>query len=451
MSKHRRVLWNEGMLLSPQHFQQADRAIHHLLAERFRTANAFDFGLTHLELDREALRNGRMSLIAARGVLPDGSPFALPDEDPLPPPRAIEGHFDSKSDAMLVHLGIPMSRSGRAQLGEAGAPSATAPRFAADAIYLQDDNTGRDEREVMLARRNFALLFPDDAVSEYDALPIAEVVRASDGTYALREGFVPPCLAIGASETLLRHLRAELERLIAKSTELSGKRRERGGGIADFGSGDMANSMQLFSVNTYIPVLSHYIGHRRAHPEQVYLTLASLAGQLCAFSTEFGPRDLPSYEHGALARSFENLHGVLSKLLKTTSVEKWVRIDLEKKDGGVYVGNILDPRLVEPGATLFLGIRADVEEQRLINEVPVKVKIASYDKIDVLIAQALRGVPLLFQRQPPAALPLRAATLYFQLEPKGDVWETVKGAKNVAIFAPPDIPGVTLELLGLRD
>ena len=75
MSERRPVVWSEGLLLTPQHFQQADRAMRHLVAQRFRMAHSFDWGLAHLSIDAEAIRNGRVVLTGASGVLPDGTPF----------------------------------------------------------------------------------------------------------------------------------------------------------------------------------------------------------------------------------------------------------------------------------------------------------------------------------------------------------------------------------------
>ena len=72
MSERRPVVWSEGLLLSPQHFQQADRAMRHMVAQRFRMAHSFDWGLAHLSIDAEAIRNGRVVLTGASGVLPDG-------------------------------------------------------------------------------------------------------------------------------------------------------------------------------------------------------------------------------------------------------------------------------------------------------------------------------------------------------------------------------------------
>jgi type VI secretion system protein ImpJ len=438
------------MLLTPQHLQQWDRYVHHLVRERFRSTQPFEWGLTQLEVDRESLRNGRMALTAARGVLPDGTPFASPDEDPLPPARAFEGHFGARQDSLTVHLGLPAPRAGRPQLGERSAAGGPIPRYAPEPVELADDNSGENERGITVAHRNLVLLFPDDALGDHDAIPIGEVVRTSDGSYALRENYVPPCLAIGASEALMRQLRAELEMLIAKSTELGDRRRQRGG-VADFAGGDIASFGLLQTVNAFIPALSHFIAHRRAHPEQVYLALNSLAGMLCTFSADMHPKDLPAYEHRALASTFNGIHTVLTGLLEITRESRAVRLDLEKRDGSIYVARIQDARLLLPTAGLFLGVKADVEETRLAAELPMKVKIASLDKIDFLIANALRGVPVSYARVPPAALPVKSSYLYFQLDSASEAWESVKGAKNVAIFAPPDYPGMTLELLGLRD
>ncbi len=450
MSERRPVVWSEGLLLSPQHFQQWDRAVHHHVAQRFRMSQSFEWGLSRLEIDRDALRNGRVSLTAIAGVLPDGTPFALPDDDPLPPQRAIDGHFDTRLDAIALSIGLPAAASSRPQLGESPTPGAPGARYAADTAELPDDNTAQNARPVEIQRRHFQVLFPDDAVGEHEHVPFAEIVRTSEGSYALREGYVPPCLSIGASDALVRQVRVLHEMLVAKSTSLGDQRRQRGG-IADFSAQDTANAMLLYTVNARIPALSHMLLHRSAHPEHLYLELMELAGQLSVFSVEMHPRDLPAYDHRALTRTFAETEEAVRRLIEPPIVEKATRVPLESKGAGMWVGRFTDERLLAPGTALFLGVKADVEEQRLASDLPGKAKLASLDKIDFLIANALRGVPLLYQRVPPPSLPIKSSYLYFQLDPRGDAWETVRAAKNVAIYVPPDIAGVGLEMLGLRE
>jgi predicted component of type VI protein secretion system len=56
-----------------------------------------------------------------------------------------------------------------------------------------------------------------------------------------------------------------------------------------------------------------------------------------------------------------------------------------------------------------------------------------------------------YQRVPPPSLPIKSSYLYFQLDPNGEAWETVKSAKNVAVYVAPDVVNPSLELLGLRE
>jgi type VI secretion system protein ImpJ len=454
MSQNSRVIWSEGLLLAPQHLQQWDRHLQHLIRSRLRASSAFDWGFVSLEIDEESLRNGRVALKEARGILPEGTPFSMPEQDPMPPARAIEGHFGTKQDTLPVYLGLPAARPGRPQLSDPNSPArpgTPTPRYSPDEVELADDTTASNERRVSVARPNFTVLFPDDALGEYDVLPMAEVLRTGEGSYTLRDDYIPPSLSIGATEVLMRKLRSELEMMITKSGELSGRRRQRGSDIAEFSASESAHFWLLHGVNTYIPVLSHYVGHRRAHPEDVYLSLAAFAGALCTYSTELAAKDLPAYEHRSLGATFAGIHSVLARLIQTVISSKAVRIDLEKRDGSIYVGQIHDPRLLEPSSSLYLGVRADLEEQRLVSDLPAKIKIASLDQIDFLIDNALRGVPIRFNRVPPASLPAKASYLYFELDSGADAWSGVKGSQNIAIFAPPDVPGITLELLGIRE
>ena len=105
-----RVVWSEGMHLGPHHFQVQSRYFEDSI--QFATSSLWfaSYGLAGLELDADALYNGSVSLLHARGILPDGLPFNMPECDDLPLPRAIGDLIPPTRDGVLVLLGIPPLR-----------------------------------------------------------------------------------------------------------------------------------------------------------------------------------------------------------------------------------------------------------------------------------------------------------------------------------------------------
>ena len=82
MSWHDKIIWTEGMFLRPQHFQQQDRYVQQLVDGRCDGLRPYGWGFTELELDSALLLQGKLALAACRGVLPDGTPFAVRSHAP---------------------------------------------------------------------------------------------------------------------------------------------------------------------------------------------------------------------------------------------------------------------------------------------------------------------------------------------------------------------------------
>lgn len=108
----RRVVWEDGMHLTPQHFQAQRRYHEEQTARTLGYMMPFAFGLSAITVDDDGLRNGTFSLVQARGVLPDGTVFHLPDADEAPDPVAVAERFSPTRDAHVVYLalarGVPM-------------------------------------------------------------------------------------------------------------------------------------------------------------------------------------------------------------------------------------------------------------------------------------------------------------------------------------------------------
>jgi type VI secretion system protein ImpJ len=104
MSWNSRVIWQEGMFLRAQHFQQQDRWIEHALKSRVGALGPYWWGFSDLELDRTDLKNGRFRVHRAAGAFHDGTPFSFPGGEADPPPPL---DLSDKVRDSIIYLAVP--------------------------------------------------------------------------------------------------------------------------------------------------------------------------------------------------------------------------------------------------------------------------------------------------------------------------------------------------------
>src|SRR5690242_13112766 len=103
-----RVVWQEGMFLRVQHFQQQDRWLESVVRGRTAPLRAHGWGIVDAAIDQDLLATGRFALASASGVFEDGTPFAIPSETDHPPPLELP---DQARNA-IVYLALPVSQAG---------------------------------------------------------------------------------------------------------------------------------------------------------------------------------------------------------------------------------------------------------------------------------------------------------------------------------------------------
>jgi type VI secretion system protein ImpJ len=449
MTRYRKVVWNEGMLLSPHHFQQWDNYYDELLASRFSSFVPYEWGVLDFQPNNEAIANGNFEIIRCRAILPDGLALNIPDTDPAPNPRSVEGHFDPDAERLEVHLAVPAVRSGEANFHGNGEAADRPIRYLQTAGTVPDETTGENERQIAFAQSNLRLLFTDELSEGYTSIKIAELERTTTGQLKLSENYVPPALNIRASPWLENMLRQLVEILVTKSSSLGEQRRQRTTSLADFTTSEVAVFWLLHTVNSSIPTLTHLFRTRMVSPERLYFEMAELDGKLMTFTTDKHPKDIVRYEHTDLFGTFSRLAREIQDLLETVIPTRCVAIPLEKIRESLYSGRILDDRLLKE-AGFYVGVRADIAEHQLIERVPRLIKIASRDTIDVVIGSALPGVTLTHASPPPAPIPTRPKFHYFGLDTNGIFWERIAGSKAVAVYVPEELKNETIEMYAVK-
>jgi len=449
MSKYRKIVWNEGMLLTPHHFQQWDNYFEDTLTSKVQSTVPYAYGVLDLQVNNEAIANGNFQLTACRALLQDGLIVNVPDAEGVPDLRPVGDHFHPEQERLGVHLAIPARKIGEANFQANGAKANPNLRFLQEGALIKDETSGTNEQPVAYARSNFRLIFDDEVRDGFTSIKIAELQRTPTGQLKIADDYIPPILKVSASLWLTNMLRQIVEILITKGGSLGEQRRQSRASLADFTTSEVAVFWLLHTVNSSIPVMAHFFRSPLVHPERLYLEMASLVGKLLTFSTDYNPKDIVKYDHDDLYFTFSNLSAQLKELLETVIPSRCVPIPLEKIRETLYVGRIEDERLLKE-AGFYLAVKSQMPEAKLIEGVPRVVKIASRDAIDQVIGAALPGVVLTYSNPPPAPIPARVGFKYFMLDAIGPYWNGIRGSKLIAVHVPDEIPDEKLEMYAVK-
>ena len=437
------VIWTRGTFLSPQHLQVQDRFLENALDFQLHALHFRPWGFRSLQVDNAQLAAGMFAVSEASGIMTDGLLFEIPSPDAAPPPRPLAAHFDPDQTTLDVFLAIPSYREGGFNI--------TSQRRDADARYrgevemVRDENTGQSEKPILVAHKNFRLLFGGENREGFSTLRIATVEKGASNLFHLQPRFVPPLVEFRASDYLTSIARRLVEILSSRSSTLSGLRRQKNQTLADFTAADIPAFWLLYTINTALPEFRHFFESRGGHPEPLFHAMLSLAGALTTFSTKVHPRDFPVYDHDNLGPCFTNLDEKLRLLLETVVPSNFVSLPLKLVKPSIYATSIdRDDYLVN--TRMYFAIKAENSQADVIAKAPHLIKIASADVVEHLVQMALPGVRLTHVQTLPSAIPLKLGYQYFSLTPGGAPWESIGKSRNLAVYVPADFPNPVMEI-----
>jgi type VI secretion system protein ImpJ len=437
-----RVVWSEGMYISPQHFQAQSRFYEDTIDFVTRGLWPEPWGLLHARFDEDALRNGRAVLLEASGVFEDGLAFESRGGAPVASPRSVEELFLSSDAAVLLYLAVPsISPSGQAysMLDPAKEEkNGNSFRFRTVASTLRDNTNGIDEHEVPLGEGNLLLLTEREISPGMSTIPLARLVRDGRGGLLYDPEYIAPTLRMAASPPLMLIGKRLLEILAEKMEPLSRSTRNRGRFEAGTAALDVATYWFLHALSAAAPVLRHLYATRHAHPEQFYLELSRLAGALSTFATETSTQELPDYDHRNPGPAFRTLDAYIRKHLELVVPTNTVALAFTPGAPYIHEADVMDERSLRRARWIF-GIRANLGEADLIGGVPRLIKVCSARFVPELVRRALPGLTLLHLPVPPAAIRAEADKQYFSIDLSGPCWEHILQTRRIGVYIPGEI------------
>jgi len=442
MAGKNRVAWREGMFLRPQHFQAQDRFADAQLRARVDSVQPWPWGFTEIVVDEDLAALGKFGVKRAVGVMPDGTPFAIPDE--LPPPEPLEVPAESR-DA-LIHLTLPARQVGATEFRDADARSLDA-RFLVDEGEVADAfSDDRTTEPIEFGRPNLRFGVTRDQIYGRVTLGTVRVREVQNKRLMFDDRFVPPTLDCHASGRLKGALTDIIGRAEQRAEELALRAVE----ATDGGAETFASFLLLQALNKWVPVLQHLERLPVVHPERLYENFIACAGELSTLiRPDRKPPPIPRYDHENPQTCFDPVIDLLQSLLSAMFDRSAVQLPLDNVGPGSYVSKITDHGLFQHGY-FYLAVSSanPVEEIRAM--FPAVAKIASVTKMRQIVDSALPGVPLRHTPTPPPQLRVLPGYVYFELDRGVPDWREFATAPALGLHLAGNWPNLKLELWAVK-
>ena len=443
MNKAEKVVWSEGMFLRPHHFQQSESYLQSTLRDWGAAQRSYLWGFTSLEFDEAMLRQGKIALSAASGLLPDGTHFAFQDPRQAPAPLEIA---DNQSNVDVV-LALPARRNGREEVIFSESADSLA-RYLSFEREVDDFNAiSVGPAAVQFGKLRLKLMLESELTAEWTAIGVTRVIeKRGDKQLRLDAGYIPPMLNAINHPLLFDYLN-DIHGLLAQRSQQIGQRLRQPG---RFNTAEMVDFMLLALINHHLGLVSHLKNLPLLHPEQLFSHWLAFAAELSTWTPQRSPdAALPVYDHDDIARSCSKLMLLLRQGLSLVMEESAVQLPLTERSHGLNVATVPDASMVREFG-FVLAVRANVPGEALQTHFPAQMKVAPVTKIRDLVQLQLPGLVLRAMPTAPPQIPWHAGYSYFELEKGGELWKEMERSGAFALHLAGEFPGLDMEFWAIR-
>jgi type VI secretion system protein ImpJ len=444
MSTYNKVVWSEGLFLRPQHFQQQDRYFERYVETRCHALSPHSWGFSELELERDLLKIGKFGLRRAAGVFPDGTPFRMPDDDPLPAPIDLGRNVRDE----VLYLALPVRRAGAAEVDRTAASDGLVRHEVREFEARDAVSSSGDTALLEVGALRTRMVLASDVTQAYACVPMAHVVETrADNQVMLDEAFIPTVLDARAATRLATFMTELVGMLHQRGDHLSGRVTSSGRG----GAAEIGEFLTLQVINRYEPLIAHLAASGVVHPEDLFRIFVQMLGEFSTFATTSKrPIALPGYRHHELRESFDTIIRELPRLITAVSDTTAIPIPIESRRFGLHFAPVAD-RSLYTTADFVLAARAEMVSEELRRRFPAQLKIGPVEKIRDLVNLALPGVPVHALPVAPRQIPFHAGYAYFELDQSHELWAQMPTSGGVAMFVPEiAFPGLAMEFWAIR-
>jgi type VI secretion system protein ImpJ len=318
------IHWHEGLLLTPQHFQQLTLRQEALVQYSAAVHSPFCWGLRRFKHQGISLPTGKLQVLELEAVMPDGSVVSHDSSDGSAPLEVdLTKYKDDMTERPLaIYLAVIAGPSGANGNGDRYEQFNGGP--------VEDPGSRGRGREIFRMRPKLTLVpVPETLPAKYIGFPIGKLQYTD--TYRFDGEFIPPLLTVPAPAD--REVPVSRARLLADMCSAAAQRvrdrasillNEEARGANRFHSlpdgeaariEQMIKAQRMFSIVGALPVLEAMLQCGGLHPLSIYLGLCSVASHLAVFGTDMIPDRFEPYNHNDLYATFKPLIDFIERKL----------------------------------------------------------------------------------------------------------------------------------------
>lgn len=438
------LFWHQGLFLQPHHFQQFDQYQQSLLLPLQDHLTPYFWGVIQNRINKNALNNQIFELSQAELVLPGGTWVEYPGNTLLQS-RSFDNAWVETDKPFTVYLGLrkldPNAPNVKV-LDNIDAAGDTAVRLVTfkDSEEIGDLYTTGPRASVKKLQFLLKIFWETeiDRLSEYDLMPIAQLLREGDDIVLSGE-FVPPCLSVAGADSLFKMVKSVRDQVASRCRQLQEYKSPKEMQVSGFDTEYMVYLLALRSLNRYAPMLFHFLEAKDVHPWQVYGLFRQIVGELSSFSDRINAlgetandvKLIPAYDHNNLTRCFRDATTLITELLNDIIIGPEHIIRLEMDATGFKAD--IPPEALDRRNEFYLVLRSKTSEPELKKALNNIVKICSIDHMPTLISRALPGISLEQTKIPPPGLPRRPDSTYFRIDRSDSLWRYIERHQNIRI------------------
>lgn len=345
--------WHEGLLLTPQHFQELTLRHEALLHYSAAAIAPFYWGVRSFRVDPDSLTTEMLKISALEAVMPDSLVVSLAKSRKL---TLDLKDYKLQEGPLTIYLAVAGRENNFATKGDNA-------RYYSSLGDSPVDESTRDGHPIARLAPSLSLRTKDKLLSTHVSFPLLQVIP-SNGVFDFDPDFIPPTLSVTAHSPLGKLCSGVAERVRKKATLLS--EQSSSPSLRAEMKLDLETRSRIRSLVAGLPYLEVLLETGVSHPFQVYLALCSMVGQLSVFSPRLVPPVLPKYDHDNLRVTFDKVIFHINLMLKEEETASAYKVYLFQYRDGIYElpfdGDWMDKRL-------FLGIRGEtgMSEREVVN------------------------------------------------------------------------------------